>query len=436
MKNYDNLKKDTYLYLLQDTNEVKKLISAILLISLCHDKCIINNQDLLVSPTFIKKCNNLISFQENYEIFSQLDDLKKFSLIRNKLAHGDFVVNQENNSIIIKHIINNQEVITSFKISSILTFAKEITNYYDYLDSKQIREKIYIHDGIKMTVKDKPLRNHKRGENYNNMYKYVLDHIYLYQNPFQSLRNKVNTKYLELQYTLEPTNESNQIIENPYVNPLIKVFTDYLEDNNTANQKVIDLLIKFYIIYFYPLENFLKGEDKSILSLKDNQMFNFAKLDLESAKNTTTQNNVGKVNNYHKQLNESYQKINLLMEKRNNLEHVLIKNSSPSIKQKYQELTQEIEELVDLFCTSSVQALYNYSQNRSIIEHLRCSVMHGNYTYDDLTNTFEFKDVWKNQEWYHVNLTFEEFKSLLNFQNIQAVIKQFDNANNNQKKYK
>lgn len=434
MKNYEELKKDTYLYLMQDNNDVKKLIAAILLISLCHDKCGVNSQELLVSPIFIKKCNNLAPFQENYEIFSQLDDIKKFSLIRNKLAHGDFVINQDNKSIIIKHTIEGKELTTSLSINSIISFAKEITNYYDYLDSKQIRKKIYIRDGIKMTVKDKPLRNNHRGENYNKMYKYLLEHYYLYWNPFQSPRNTVNTKYLEFKYTYEPTEEPNQIIENPYANPLTKIFINYLEGNSNPNQKVIDLLIKFYIIYFYPLENFLKGEDKNIHSLKNNQMFNFAKLDLGSAKKSPPQENVGKVNNYHQQLNESYQKINLLMEKRNNLEHVLTKNQSPQIKQKYQELTKEIEELVDLFCTSSVQTIYDYSQNRSIIEHLRCSIMHGNYTYDELTDNFEFKDLWKNQEWYHVNLSFEEFKALLNFQNIKAVTKQFDNTSNKQKR--
>ena len=436
MKKYEDLKKDTYLYLMKDTVEVKKLIAAILLISLCHDKCLINNQELLVSPKFIKKCNNLVSFQENYETFSELDDLKKFSLIRNKLAHGDFVINQENNSIIIKHNIKEKEITTSLNINSIISFAKEITNYYDYLASSKEREKIYIRNGIKMTVKDKPLRNHKRGEVYNKMYKFILEHINKFQIPFQNTINNINTKYLEFKYTYEPTNEPDQIIENPYANPLIKIFNDYLDGNNNPNQKVSDLLIKFYVIFFYPLENFLKGEDKNILSLKNQQMFNFAELDLKNAKKSNVKNNVGKVTNYQKQLTESYQKINLLMEKRNSLEVTLTKNYTAPIQQKHQELTKEIDELVDLFCTASVQTLYTYSQNRSIIEHLRCSVMHGNYTYNELTDTFEFKDLWKNQEWYHINLSFEEFKSLLNFQNTTAVINQFDNVTNKKNKKK
>lgn len=438
MKNYNDLKKDTYLYLMSDTDEVKKLISAILLISLCHDKCLINNQELLVSPSFIKKCNSLISFQENFETFSTLDDIKKFSLIRNKLAHGDFVIDQKKQSIIIKHTIDNQELTTSFKISSILSFAKEITNYYDYLTSTKKREKIYIQNGLKITITDKPQKRNHRGERYNETYNaFLTRHLERFIGAYYmgQMKTEYEVGNMVLKFNIESTNEPNKIINNPYANPLINSFKESLE-GKTPNQKVIDLLIKFYVIYFYPLENFLKGEDKNITSLKNPQMFNFAKLDLENVKNQGTLNTVGKVNNYHKQLNESYQKINLLMEKRNHLEQTLTINQSPQIIQKHQEITKEIDELVDLFCTSSVQVLYTYSQNRSIIEHLRCSVMHGNYTYDESSNTFDFQDLWKNQEWCHINLSFADFKSLLNFQNINAVIQQFDTTTNTKQKIK
>lgn len=51
---YDKLKKDTYLFLLGNSIEARKLIYATLLISLCHDKCI-KDDKLMVSPSFIKK---------------------------------------------------------------------------------------------------------------------------------------------------------------------------------------------------------------------------------------------------------------------------------------------------------------------------------------------------------------------------------------------
>lgn len=437
MDNYNSLKKDTYLYLLKDNDEVKRLITSILLISLCHDECIVNNQDLLVSLNFIKKCNSLVNFKDNFDTFSRLDDISKFSLIRNKLAHGDFVIDSEKN-IIIKHVIDGCEVNTSFPINSIISFANEIVNYYDYIDSDKEREKIYIRDGVKVTIKDKPLKRSNRSETYNNHYKTFLSahlsrFIRAYSNDNPVYNHKLND--MSLKFNFEYTDEENKIIDNPNANSLISLFKVSLKDNN-YDQKVVSLLIKFYIYYFYPLENFLKGEDKNIHSLKNDDMFNFSKLDLDNAKDSSIKSTVGKVANYHIQLNESYQKINMLMEKRNNLEVALNRNPSLQIKQKYEELNKEIEELVDLFCNSSVQSLYKYSENRSIVEHLRCSIMHGNYSYNELDDTFLFKDLWKGQELYCLKLSYGDFKSLINFRNINAVIEQFDNTSKNKKKIK
>lgn len=428
MKKYDELKKDTYLYLLSKNDEVKKFISAILLISLCHDKCI-DEDKVFVSNSFFKQCSNIISFTTNYEKMAVLNEKQIFSLVRNKLAHGDFVLNEEKDAIIIKHRINEEEVLTSIPLANIYEFAKAITNYYDYLDENIVRERIYYENGYKVNVYDKPTRNRRRGLSYNARYESLINAFVkrLFQAPVKEVYT-YNHSLMDLKFVFEETNEKDHVITNPYANSLMLPLKNYLENKQSDYQNVIELLMDFYIIYFYPLENFLKGEDKNILSLKEKEMFDFSKLNLEEPKHILIQSNVGKVNNYKVQLDECYQKINLLMEKRNKLEYVLTKNNSLSIREKLNDLNKEIEEIIDLFCTSSVKLLYKYSSNRSVIEHLRCSIMHGNYSYDPSNDTFLFIDLWKDEEWYRVNFSFQEFKKLLNFENVNSVLEQFDNT--------
>ena len=76
MNKYDDLKNETYLYLLSNNNDIKRLILAILVISLCHDRCI-NKNELFVSKYFIQKCSNLIIFKDNYDKMCKLTDEKK-----------------------------------------------------------------------------------------------------------------------------------------------------------------------------------------------------------------------------------------------------------------------------------------------------------------------------------------------------------------------
>ena len=79
MIDYEDLKKNTYLFLRSDNENVNKLIDSILLITLCHDKCVFDN-DLLVNSNFISKCSNNVIFTLNYDKMSNLGDVEKFSL--------------------------------------------------------------------------------------------------------------------------------------------------------------------------------------------------------------------------------------------------------------------------------------------------------------------------------------------------------------------
>ena len=75
---------------------------------------------------------------------------------------------------------------------------------------------------------------------------------------------------------------------------------------------------------------------------------------------------------------------------------------------------------------SAIQALYRYSDNRSIIEHLRCSIMHGNYSYDLEKEVFEFVDLWKGDEQGRFNLTLNDFEKILAFENVNTIIEHFN----------
>jgi len=123
MINYEELKKSTYLFLLSNSEDAKKLVLSTLLISLCHDKCI-KDKNLLVTPNFIRTSSLLVPFNMNYEKVSVISDEEKFSLIRNKLAHGDFVYNESKREIYIKHVIDGNEVMTSMCLDQVVEFAQ------------------------------------------------------------------------------------------------------------------------------------------------------------------------------------------------------------------------------------------------------------------------------------------------------------------------
>ena len=59
--------------------------------------------------------------------------------------------------------------------------------------------------------------------------------------------------------------------------------------------------------------------------------------------------------------------------------------------------------------------------------------MHGNYVYDFENKTFEFTDLWKNDEHAKFKLTLNEFEKILAFENVNVIIEHF-NKNSNKSK--
>ena len=445
MINYDNLKKDTYLFLISNNEKAKKLILSSLLISLCHDSCLKDKKNL-VSPGFIKNCCLLVPFEMNYEKMNTISEEEKFSLIRNKLAHGDFVYNNVTEEIYIKHTINNENVLTSIKLDNIIKFAKEITNYYDYLNNDYKRQKIVIYQGYKMTFieNNTPFKNRSKNSSERfdfivNNVKRKLPYIILHHNPNRkkynyreimcplrkSDRNISSDKIMNVDIYIEKTNQEDTVIDRPDINPLIKELELLLNDSKCNNnyQNIFDLLCKFYVIFIYPLENFLKNNDTNVYSLNDNKMFNFSLLDINSVDDKDTIN-VGKTSSYSDDLIRCYEKIGMLYERKNKLNKCRTNNIN--INTKLQEIENAINELIDLLNNDSIKTIYNYSKNRSIIEHLRCSIMHGNYYYNEEENTLTFKDIWKHKELYNKTLTLKEFRNLFNIENTSLISEQFE----------
>ena len=79
------LKGKTFDCLLAKSEDVIKLIRSAFVISLCHDKCI-SDEKLQVCEQFIYECASKIVLIPNVDV----DFKMKFSLIRNKLAHGEY----------------------------------------------------------------------------------------------------------------------------------------------------------------------------------------------------------------------------------------------------------------------------------------------------------------------------------------------------------
>ena len=371
-----------------------------------------------------------------------LTDMEKFSLIRNKLCHGDFVYEEETGELYFKHNFNSNIVTSSIKLSNVLKFAEEITNYYDYLGSDLERDKIIVSHGIKMIFTDK-VNNINRSESYNKFINHIIGCIkrdigYIMMkntkkrkfNCFDIMRfhpgmsiGLYNPNKINLELLVSETNESDIVINNPHANLLEKELLLKLNDNESNYQEVLDLLSKLYVIFIYPLENFLKKDDHSVKSLQSNQMFDFSLLDINMNDEVI---NVSKTLQYNEELAKAYEKLGKYHTKLDKLRK--IPNISEKIKNEIQVIEEEIDKLKDLFCNNSVKLIYSYSKNRSIVEHLRCSLMHGSYSYNEIDNTFKFSDYWKGEDQFNKTISLKDFKMIFNDENISHVMKQFSDV--------
>ncbi len=439
MHSYNELKKYTYMYLLNDSEEVQKLISAMLVIMYYNDKCIEkdnrSNYTELVSNSFIKACNQKIQFLKNESLIYQLNDIDKFKLLRDKIAHGDFVINPENGNFIIKirngevAIPLEEEIETEIPQYSIIYFAEGVSNYYRFLNSDTERKTICIKDGIEYEFIDKPKGIYSRNNLYNlqfdRLIELVTSHRYaITDRPwFRNNRhlNRITRDRFEVKISMKETDKDNCIIINPdqkqIETSLINRIYNYEE--NYPYDEFVDSLIDFYRYYIYPLENFLKVEDKNIASLTSEKMFSFENLDIPKTENIKTIEDIGKVNSYNNDITIIINKLNNLESRKNSYES----NPYFNDNQKIEKLKEEIDELLEILINDSVANSYNYNKNRSIVEIIRCAITHGSY--DINGDKITFTDDWHDQN-RTVTITKREFINMLNHNNKKEILKQYE----------
>ena len=214
----------------------------------------------------------------------------------------------------------------------------------------------------------------------------------------------------------------------------------------TLNEKTIlsAYLTSFYFIYIYSLDNILNIKDKEdIRDIVTNKTFDFSKLDLDSICNY--------INNEEKEYPEFTEQINKILKDIEMLEKKVIKleNNIKGIEkvlekdknkqEKYNELKkiqdevlEKIELLKEQYNKANLFMQNNYEKykkNRSIIEHIRNSIAHGNIeldifngdcTVDDATITF--KDIHQGITTFELQILAKDFNKLNSQENINKII--------------
>lgn len=420
------LKRKTFSTLVTKSDNINKLIRSLFVISLCHDKCIKDEKEQVCSQ-FINDCATKITLVPNLN----LDYKTKFSLIRNKLAHGDYAYDDNKQLIVFKYLDDYVEV----SLDNIVSFANSISNYYSYLNKEYPRETLVIYDGKEVLVTDycKKRRDYgynRRFEKYKNIkpnfHNVVVNKIYFPED--DNTRKKIHFEdpYMEIDYLiLGQTDEQNKSILNPYGDKLLHNMLSLLNNDEVLDEEykeACEMLFNYYIFYIYPLENFMKTDDQGIKSLPNNDNIDFSLFDLSSVRNEETFDEVGKIKNYPTDVLGLYKKISILETRLDSLSQW--KNKDEQYKNIKLSLETEINDLLKLTLSEPIKRLYDYSKNRSLIEHIRCSIMHGTYTYYVSNKTYSFYDEWKGEEVYRDIVKLEDFKRIFNFDNIELIIEQ------------
>lgn len=214
----------------------------------------------------------------------------------------------------------------------------------------------------------------------------------------------------------------------------------------TLNEKTIlsAYLTSFYFIYIYSLDNILNIKDKEdIRDIVTNKTFDFSKLDLDSI-GSYINNEEKEYPEFTEQINKILKDIEMLEKKviklENNIkgiEKVLEKDKSK--QEKYNELKKiqdEVLEKIELLkleynkANLFMQNNYEkYKKNRSIIEHIRNCIAHGNIeldifngdcTVDDASITF--KDIHQGINTFELQILAKDFNRLNSQENINKII--------------
>lgn len=399
-KNELEKKQFTFLKLLDKDEQTNKLIISALLIGLIYDQCIKDGK-LLVSEKFIQKCCSHLKIK----IPDEMDMITIFYTLRNKLAHGDFYLLND------KVIFSFKSEILEISIDNIINFSLELTNYYKYLNTDIPSSYLVISNGIVIKITDIYYSNKKnifydKFIKFNRRVKVIRNYPYLdfikttNHNKTKQQLNKlceedkdksidvikignelfllnsiigskyfINNKYANCKITYEIigySNEEDKIIENPDGNYLLEIFSNYLTTEN--NNELIDAFINFYIHYVYCLDRILRDDNLRINDFSATNIFDFSTLNINSS-NIKQNNLIKKIGVYSNENEELANQLSTLHEalKEPNITNIQIRN-----------IERKLKKIQEIYQNQVVQRMTSYAYLRSKIEHMRCSIIHGN----------------------------------------------------------
>ena len=325
--------------------------------------------------------------------------------------------------------------------------------------------------GIDATITEKPVRLLPNTEKVKGMYLSKLEHLkkgdsisqqkYLTHWIYESEKESMNKK--NVCFGLTSNQYYFQELEKNRSNSVVDVisnssFGDFLAVLNEKNI-LSAYLTNFYITYIYGLDDVLNISDRDhILDVIEGRTFDFSKLDLsginpqvniEEKEYTEFIDQINKIDADIEDVKDRLSKIS------NNLYYIKrdIDSGNDSkqdtyreLKDKETELLNKLQELIEKKskCNAFMKTNFvAYKRNRSIIEHIRNSIAHGNismnifngdYSINDALITL--KDTYDDENTFTLEITMQEFNELcsdFNIGQIEEFLKKEEKTNNYQK---
>lgn len=242
---------------------------------------------------------------------------------------------------------------------------------------------------------------------------------------------------------------SNQIYlqeleQNPNRN-LIDIIqhSKYGETVSITNEKAIiaSYIASFYFTYIYGLDAVLNIVNREYLpDIVEGKTFDFSNLDLSAISPKSIQieheypefqEQIDKLKSDVISFNEKYDKV---LKNYNVVKNLPGKEIlTEELKSLLEEINRERERIIELIqkCELFMRTRYeSYKWNRSIIEHIRNSIAHGNVFLDIFRGDYTtasasilFQDIHQDTKSFELELSAKEFNSLTNEENIRVLMK-------------
>jgi hypothetical protein len=229
----------------------------------------------------------------------------------------------------------------------------------------------------------------------------------------------------------DSTRSQIEIVENDIAGDVLSIL----------NEKTLisAYITSFYFTYVYGLDNILnKNNQEHIIDIVENKVFDYSKLDLSKIipNSLVIENDYSCFKDQTKKLERDIEK---LRERHSKIEENVVrlsnvnKNSSTlnELKLLQNNLIQEITEKEKLLEKCEYFLLNNYNdyvRNRSIIEHIRNSIAHGNIKLDIFQGNYtvndtlmQLEDIYNGESTFKIKIKVEDFNTLFNDYNLNKI---------------